>query len=131
VQKFKPFVYGRVWSEEIGGVRALLVEVFPRRNSRPVCSGCRRRAPGYDTLETRLFEFVPLWNIPVFFVYLMRRVDCGRCGVRVESVPWADGKSTLTRAYMQFLAGWARRLSWQEVAGVFPTSWKKVFRSVE
>jgi hypothetical protein len=32
---------------------------------------------------------------------------------------------------MQFLAGWARRLSWQEVAGVFPTSWKKVFRSVE
>jgi transposase len=131
VQKFKSFVYGRVWSEEIGGVRALLVEVFPRRNSRPVCSGCRRRAPGYDTLETRLFEFVPLWNIPVFFVYLMRRVDCGRCGVRVESVPWADGKSTLTRAYMQFLAGWARRLSWQEVAVVFRTSWKKVFRSVE
>lgn len=131
VQKFKSFVYGRVWSEEIGGVRALLVEVFPRRNSRPVCSGCGRRGPGYDTLETRLFEFVPLWNIPVFFVYLMRRVDCGRCGVRVESVPWADGKSTLTRAYMQFLAGWARRLSWQEVAVVFRTSWKKVFRSVE
>jgi transposase len=131
VQKFKSFVYGRVWSEEIGGVRALLVEIFPRRNSRPVCSGCGRRGPGYDTLETRLFEFVPLWNIPVFFVYLMRRVDCGRCGVRVESVPWADGKSTLTRAYMQFLAGWARRLSWQEVAVVFRTSWKKVFRSVE
>ena len=131
VQKFKSFVYGRVWSEEIGGVRALLVEIFPRRNSRPVCSGCGRRGPGYDTLETRLFEFVPLWNIPVFFVYLMRRVDCRRCGVRVESVPWADGKSTLTRAYMQFLAGWARRLSWQEVAVVFRTSWKKVFRSVE
>ena len=46
-------------------------------------------------------------------------------------MPWADGKHTLTRAYMQFLAGWARRLSWQEVADVFRTSWEKVFRSVE
>jgi transposase len=78
-----------------------------------------------------VFEFVPLWNIPVFFVYLMRRVDCRRCGVRVESVPWAEGKHTLTRAYLQFLAGWARRLSWQEVADAFRTSWAKVFRSVE
>jgi hypothetical protein len=52
VQKFKSFVYGTVWWEEIGGVKALLVEVLPRRNSRPVCSGCGRAGPGYDTLET-------------------------------------------------------------------------------
>ena len=70
-------------------------------------------------------------GFPVFFVYLMRRVDCRRCGVKVESVPWAEGKQTLTRTYMQFLAGWARRMSWQEVADIFRTSWEKVFRSVE
>lgn len=131
VQKFKSFVYGHATWEEIRGETALLVEVYPRRNSRPVCSGCGQRGPGYDTSEARLFEFVPLWNIAVFFAYRMRRVDCRRCGVTVESVPWAEGKQTLTRAYMQFLAGWARRLSWQEVADVFRTSWGKVFRSVE
>ena len=131
VQKFKSFVYGAVRWERIGGETALLVEIFPRRNSRPVCSGCGRAGPGYDTLEARLFEFVPLWGFPVFFVYLMRRVDCRRCGVKVESVPWAEGKQTLTRTYMQFLAGWARRMSWQEVADIFRTSWEKVFRSVE
>jgi transposase len=32
---------------------------------------------------------------------------------------------------MQFLAAWAKRLSWQEVARVFKTSWEKVFHSVE
>jgi len=131
VQKFKSFVYGKAWWEDIDGRTALLVEVFPRRNSRPACSGCGRKRPGYDTLEARLFEFVPLWSIPVFFVYVMRRVACPGCGVKVESVPWAEGKNTLTRAYMQFLAGWARRMSWQEVADVFRTSWAKVFRSVE
>lgn len=131
VQKFKSFVYGATRWEEIYGTQALLVEVLPRRNSRPICSGCQRVGPGYDSLEARLFEFVPLWGIAVFFLYVMRRVDCTRCGPTVESVPWADGKRTLTRAYMQFLAGWARRLSWKETADVFQTSWDKVFRSVE
>jgi transposase len=39
----------------------------------------------------------------------MRRVDCRRCGVVVvKEVSWGDGKRTLTRAYMLFLARWAR-----------------------
>ena len=57
----------------------------------------------------------------------MRRVDCRRCqAVVVEEVPWADGKRTLTKAYMLFLARWARRLSWKETAEAFRTSWDKV-----
>jgi hypothetical protein len=78
-----------------------------------------------------MFEFVPLWNITVFFAYALRRGNCETCGVKVEKVPWADGKSTLTKTYMQFLATWAKRLSWKEVAVTFHTSWEKVFRSVE
>ena len=62
----------------------------------------------------------------------MRRVDCPRCdAVVVEEVPWADGKRTLTKAYMLFLARWARRLSWKETAQVFHTSWEKVCDAVE
>jgi len=132
VQKFKSFVYTDVrWGAAAGSREVLLVEVVPRRNSRAICSGCHRPGPGYDTLGVREFEFVPLWGIAVFFVYVMRRVECPRCGVKVEAVPWAEGKQTLTLAYMQFLGAWARRLSWQEVATVFRTSWEKVFRSVE
>jgi len=131
VQKFKSFVYASVkWSESAGEL-ALIVEVAARANGSSICSGCGRRRPGYDTLRPRRFEFVPLWGIPVFFVYALRRVNCKRCGVKVEAVPWAEGKHTLTLTYMQFLATWAKRLSWQEVAGVFRTSWEKVFRSVE
>jgi transposase len=42
-----------------------------------------------------------------------------------------DGKSTLTKAYMLFLARWARRLSWKETAEAFRISWNKVFDAVE
>ncbi len=51
--------------------------------------------------------------------------------VVVEEVRWGDGKRTLTKAYMLFLARWARRLSWKETAEVFRTSWEKVFDAVE
>ena len=61
----------------------------------------------------------------------MRRVQCRACGVKVEQVPWAAGKHTLTRAYMLHLAHWARKLSWQETARSFRTSWEKVCHAVE
>jgi hypothetical protein len=56
---------------------------------------------------------------------------CRACGVRVEAVPWGIGKQQLTKAYMLFLAHWARKLSWQETAVSFHSTWDKVCRSVE
>ncbi len=127
----KSFVYGKVSLVSKGKQLALEVEIEARRNSRAVCSGCHRKRAGYDQLPVRRFEFVPLWQIAVFFVYAMRRVDCPKCGVIVEEVPWSDGKSPVTTAYRWFLAGWAKRLSWLEVALIFHTTWETVYRSVE
>ena len=109
----------------------LEVAVRERANSRPICSGCGRPGPGYDRLPERRYEFVPLWALAVFLVYAPRRVDCPRCGVKVERVPWAEGKSQLTTSYRWFLASWAKLLPWQQVANVFHTSWQSVYRSVE
>jgi transposase len=61
----------------------------------------------------------------------MRRVECPDCGVRVERVPWAEGKKHLTTTYAWFLAGWAKRLSWLEAARAFQTTWENVFRAVQ
>ena len=107
------------------------VQLRARANSRPRCSCCERPGPGYDTLAQRRFEFVPLWGIKVFFLYAPRRVNCARCGVHVEALPWAVGKHRLTTSYAWFLARWAKRLSWKEVAEVFQTSWDNVFHAVE
>lgn len=131
VEWHKSFVYGEVRWGEAGGEPCLEVPIEPRKNGRAICSECDRPAPGYDRSgEPRRFEFVPLWGIAVFLVYRMRRVDCPRCGVKVERVPWCDGKNQLTTTYRWFLANWAKRLSWREVAAVFRTSWQSVFRSV-
>ena len=103
----------------------------PRRGSKPRCSGCNQRAPGYDQLSVRRFEFIPMWGFAVVLRYAMRRVACQSCGVTVEEVPWGIGKHTLCKAYMLYLAHWARKLSWQETARSFNTSWEKVCQAVE
>jgi transposase len=112
--------------------KSIEVAVRPRKGSSAICSRCHQPARGYDQLAERRFEFIPLWGFFVFLLYTMRRVDCRRCGaVVVEEIPWGDGKRTLTKAYMLFLARWARRLSWKETAEAFRTSWEKVFDAVE
>lgn len=131
VQKYKSFVYGDVKQLTEMGRLVLLVHLVPRLNRPPKCSRCGQTGPGYDTLKPRRFEFIPLWGIPVFFLYAMRRVACPRCGVVVELVPWAEGKGHLTTTYAWFLAKWARRLSWKEVAEAFQTTWEHVYRSVQ
>lgn len=131
VQKFKSFVYTKARWTGSAAEPELEVEVAERANGRALCSGCGCPRPGYDRLPARRFEFVPLWGIKVFLVYAPRRVDCPDCGVRVEQMPWASGKHRLTQAYAWFLARWAKRLSWKEVAEVFRSSWDSVFRSVE
>ena len=128
--RFPGFVYRQARFSSDG--KSIEIAVSPRVGSKAVCSGCHQPAPGYDRLAERRFEFIPFWGFLVFLLYQMRRVDCPRCqAVVVEEVPWGDGKRTLTRAYMLFLARWARRLSWKETAEAFRTSWDKVFDAVE
>jgi hypothetical protein len=128
--RFRGFVYHRArFSPDH---KSIEISVRPRKGSAVICSRCHQPARGYDQLPERRFEFILLWGFFVFLLYAMRRVDCRRCdAVIVEEVPWGDGKRTLTKAYMLFLARWARRLSWKETAEAFRTSWDKVFDAVE
>jgi len=120
----------RLCEDEGTGYR-IEVRLDPHRGRRGRCSQCGRPTPGYDRLEERRWDHVPLWGIPVNFFYAPRRVECPAHGVVVEHVPWNEGKRTLTTAMMGFLARWARRLSWHETAEVFQVSWEAVYRSVE
>jgi len=131
LERYKSFVYREIRWADRKAKTEIEVLIEPRANGQPICSKCGQMAPGYDRLAERRFEFVPLWQIPVYFIYAMRRVNCPACGVKVERVPWCDGKNQLTTTYRWFLAGWAKRLSWKGVAEAFGTTWQNVFRSVK
>jgi len=131
VLPLKGFCYRQArWSQS--EPKAIEIGIEARKGSRPRCGCCRRKAPVYDTRrEPRCWQFIPLWGIFVFFVYAARRVNCKRCGVRVEHLPWASGKFRVCDALRIFLAQWARLLSWQDVAVRFGVSWADVYGSVK
>lgn len=132
VQAHAGFVFQeiRLWSPP-GERERIEIRVRAHRGMSRHCSRCRRPAPGYDELEEREWQHVPLWGIEVWFRYAPRRVECPEHGVVVEHLPWNEGKRPLTTAMMGFLARWARRLSWRETAEVFQVSWEAVYRSVQ
>jgi transposase len=135
VHPVKGFVYSRLRQVEDdsapNGFR-IDAHVRARRGSRGLCSVCGDPGPGYDHLPIREFEFVPLWGVAVTLLYALRRIDCPRCGIRVERVPWCDpgSKSPMTTAFKLFLSRWAKLLSWRQTAISFGVSWDSVYRAV-
>ena len=131
VEHFKSFVYKAVSFAVVYGSEALVVDLVARSNSRPECPECGKLCVTYDTRGARFFEYMPLWQYKVYFRYSPRRVRCPVHGVKVEALPFASGKEQMTTSYKVYLARWARRLSWKEVADIFETSWESVYRAVK
>jgi len=131
VERFKSFVYGSTYIMLVCGVEALVVDIEPRRNSRPACPECGKRCTIYDRQPHRLFEYLPVWSFKVYFRYAPRRAKCPIHGVKVEALPWGHGKERMTTSYQIYLSRWAKRLSWKETADIFETSWDTVFRAVK
>ena len=125
------FTYASVTLNDTLGPLEVWVEIAAHRQRAARCAGCGDPAPTYDHLPRREWRHVPPWGIPMRWFYAPRRVTCPAHGVRVEAMPWNEGKRPWTRAMMVFLARWARRLSWRETAEAFEVSWEAVYRSVQ
>ena len=131
VQPIKGFVYESVrYSPE--SPDTIEAAVVPRRGSKARCSRCDRACPTYDHADRpRIWLMPPVFKFALILIYTMRRADCAVCGVVVEKVPWATGKHGLCDDFRLFLAHWAQKLSWEEVAVSFKVSWADVYSSVQ
>ena len=130
-ERHKGFVYDRFELDRDAPRPRLFAHISHAKRSQGLCSRCDKPGPTYDTLPVRTWETVPLWGIAVFFLYAMRRIRCAHCeAVVVEKVPWATGKRRITDSFAWFLAEWAKRMSWREVARSFHVGWKTVYNAV-
>jgi transposase len=70
-------------------------------------------------------------KMPLNLCYRPRRVDCPRCGVRVEDFPWAEPWARVTTDLSNAVAVLARELSWQGTARQYGLNWKSVATIVQ
>jgi transposase len=109
----------------------LMVYLIPDKRYKLICSQCGEQGPGYDTLTERRWKHVPLWGIPVVLIYAPRRVECAGCGIKVEKIPWTQGKSPHSLALSVFLATLAKDVAWQVVGRLFGFHWNTVRKAVK
>jgi len=111
--------------EETGECMLVHIDRLGRRLLR--CGVCRRRCMEvHDIRKGRTWRDLSMRKLPLKLCYRPRRLECPRCGVRVEDFPWAEPWARVTTALSNAVAVLARELSWQGTARQYGLNWKSV-----
>ena len=91
------------------------------------CGVCRKRCRQVHSIrKEREWRDLAMRKMQLILCYRPRRVNCRRCGVRVEDFPWAEPWARVTRALANAAASLTRELSWQGTARHYGLNWKTV-----
>jgi transposase len=106
--------------------QGLTIAVAPTTQIGRCCGcGCRVRRV-YDHRRGRQWRHLDLAGMRVVLQYDLRRLDCARCGVRTELVPWADADSMFTRPFEDQVAYLAQRMDKTAIVGLMRVAWNTV-----
>jgi len=96
------------------------------------CGVCRQRCRTVHQRRPKEGKWrdLSLRDHNAFLCYQPYRVDCPRCAVRVESVPWAEPWARVTRALARSVAVMARDLSGLKTARHYQLNWRTVARII-
>lgn len=104
----------------------LVIGVAPTtRIARCAGCGCRCRRL-YDHRSGRRWRHLDLGGMRVELSYDLRRVECARCGVCTELVPWAEPGSAFTRPFEQQVGYLAQRMDKTAVVELMGIAWRTV-----
>ena len=111
--------------EETEGYMVIHIDRLGSRLLR--CGVCRQRCRKVHSVrKPREWRDLSMRKLPLKLRYRPRRVECPRCGVRVEDFPWAEPWARVTTALSNAVAKLARELSWQGTARQYGLNWKSV-----
>jgi len=103
----------------------LTIDVTPSTRV-PCCSGCTAKVPrGYDA-RVRTWRHLDFAGMRVWLRYRLHRVDCPRCGVTSELVPWADPGSWFTRDFEDTVGLLAQRMDKTSIRELMGIAWQTV-----
>lgn len=93
----------------------------------PRCSGCGKKVRSrYDHYKDRRWRHLDFAGMKVHLYYDIWRVDCPRCGVRVEVVPWAESGVWFTRVFEHQVAYLTQRCDKTTVKNLMRIAWQTV-----
>jgi transposase len=109
---------------------ALVAEVAPTTRV-PRCSGCGCRVSAVYDGRARRWRHLDLAGMQLELRYRLRRINCRKCGVVVELVPWADPGSWFTRDFEDMAGYLAQHSAKTVVASMMRLAWRTVGAIIE
>jgi transposase len=104
----------------------VVLDVRPQ-HPRPVCAKCGHGVSAlYDRHPPRTWRHLDLAGMALKVRYALRRVNCRRCGVVVEAVPWAEKGAWHTKEFEDATAFMAQRCDKTTVTDLMRIAWKTV-----
>ncbi len=103
----------------------LVIDVVPTWR-KPRCSSCGHTCRGYDRAKDRKWRHLDVGGMKLYLRYRTRRVDCVRCGVTVEHLPWADVGAWFTRPFEDHVGYLAQRSDKTTVSNLMRVAWTTV-----
>ena len=92
----------------------------------PRCSGCGCRVRSCKDRRTRFWRHLDLGGMQFKLRYAIQRVDCPRCGVVVEMVPWAETGSHFTHNFEEHVAYLAQKTDKTTIVDTMRVAWRTV-----
>jgi transposase len=90
------------------------------------CGGCGCRVRRAYDRRTRTWRHLDFGEMTVHLRYDLRRVECPRCGVTTELVPWAEPGSWFTREFELLAAYLAQHTNKTLVSTLLRVAWATV-----
>ena len=100
----------------------LVLDVEPKTRT-PYCAGCGRSVRAVYDRRARRWRHLDFAGMAVWLRYVIRRVDCPRCGVTTELVPWAEPGVWFTYPFEQLTAYLAQRADQTTVCKLMRIAW--------
>jgi transposase len=110
--------------------KGMVVNVRPRWRN-PRCSRCGKVCTAYDRCPPRKWRHLAYGRLLLWLRYAPLRVDCPRCGIHVEQVPWASPSSRFTSEFEELVAYYAQQMAKTAVAKLLGIDWRTVGAIVE
>jgi transposase len=108
---------------------SLVLDVEPTTRI-PRCSGCGCRIRKLYDRRPRAWRDLDLAGLELHLRYQLRRVECRRCGIVVEMVPWAQSPSGFTTRFEEATAHLAQRTDQTTVKTLMRVAWRTVGRII-
>jgi transposase len=105
------------------------IDIEHRGVKRYRCSGCNGRTGRVRDRKTRTWDDLPWGANRVTLRYQLRRLNCRRCGIRSESIGFADPKARVTRRLRQQIGLDCQSMPVSHAAVRHGVSWGKARRA--